>query len=188
MLANKDKTRIIYKAGFGYTDAQERLLKTIEFHLDNPKSRGVFVMSFKHKKPFILNDIKEDEKRLSKRSLLLAQQLGVQSLVCVPILYENESLGILAVDNIESKRPSTKSDINLLLGVASQTAISIINAHSFQKTRDSEKKYRDLVENANSIIMRHDIDGTITFFNEFAQKLFRYTVQYQFANEITPRT
>jgi PAS domain S-box-containing protein len=41
--------------------------------------------------------------------------------------------------------------------------------------RRSEKKYRDLVENANSIILRMDIDGKITFFNEFAQKFFGYT-------------
>jgi len=101
--------------------------------------------------------------------------MGAQSLICVPIVYENESMGVLAVDNINSKKPLTQSDISLLLGVASQTAVGIINARSFQKLQDSEKKYRDLVENANSIIMRRDINGRITFFNEFAQQLFGYT-------------
>ncbi len=38
----------------------------------------------------------------------------------------------------------------------------------------SEAKYRELVENANSIIMRHDAEGRITFFNEFALKFFGY--------------
>lgn len=38
----------------------------------------------------------------------------------------------------------------------------------------SELKYRELVENANSIIMRRTAEGTITFFNEFAQKYFGY--------------
>jgi PAS domain S-box-containing protein len=46
---------------------------------------------------------------------------------------------------------------------------------SFQKVQESEKKYRELVENANSIIMRREIKGNITFFNEFAQKFFGYT-------------
>jgi len=36
----------------------------------------------------------------------------------------------------------------------------------------SERKYRELVENANSIILRLDKAGTITFFNEFAQHFF----------------
>jgi two-component system cell cycle sensor histidine kinase/response regulator CckA len=41
--------------------------------------------------------------------------------------------------------------------------------------RESEAKYRDLVENANSIILRRDIEGRITFINEFAQSFFGYT-------------
>jgi PAS domain S-box-containing protein len=41
--------------------------------------------------------------------------------------------------------------------------------------RASEKKYRELVENANTIILRIDTDGRITFFNEFAQSFFGYS-------------
>ena len=41
--------------------------------------------------------------------------------------------------------------------------------------RVSENEYRELVENANSIILRMDTRGTVTFFNEFAQKFFGYT-------------
>ncbi|MEG4213991.1 adenylate/guanylate cyclase domain-containing protein [Microcoleus sp. Pol14C6] len=41
--------------------------------------------------------------------------------------------------------------------------------------RESEIKYRELVENANSIILKMDADGNITFFNEFAEKFFGYT-------------
>lgn len=39
----------------------------------------------------------------------------------------------------------------------------------------SETKYRELVENANSIILRLDRRGRITFLNEFAQRFFGYT-------------
>jgi PAS domain S-box-containing protein len=175
MLADKDKTRLLYIAGYGYDKDKENLLRQTTFHLDNPESKGVFVVAFKNQKPFLINDIAEIEKKLSKRSLAFAKKIGVHSLICVPIIYEKESLGILAVDNIISKRPLTNSDMNFLMGVASQTAVGIINASSFQKIQESEKKYRDLVENANSIIMRSDIKGTITFFNEFAQKLFGYS-------------
>ncbi|MEG4054365.1 MULTISPECIES: adenylate/guanylate cyclase domain-containing protein [unclassified Microcoleus] len=40
--------------------------------------------------------------------------------------------------------------------------------------RESEIKYRELVENASSIIMKLDANGHITFFNEFAEKFFGY--------------
>jgi PAS domain S-box-containing protein len=38
----------------------------------------------------------------------------------------------------------------------------------------SESNYRELVENANSIILRWNREGRITFFNEFAQEFFGY--------------
>ena len=40
--------------------------------------------------------------------------------------------------------------------------------------RKSEARYRELVQNANSIILRVDTNGKITFFNEFAQSFFGY--------------
>lgn len=40
---------------------------------------------------------------------------------------------------------------------------------------ESEAKYRELVESANSIIMRIDMKGTISFFNPFAQKFFGFS-------------
>ncbi|MDF0553666.1 PAS domain S-box protein [Kamptonema sp. UHCC 0994] len=43
------------------------------------------------------------------------------------------------------------------------------------KLRESEVKYRELVENANSIIVKVDAVGKITFFNDFAQKFFGYS-------------
>jgi PAS domain S-box-containing protein len=41
--------------------------------------------------------------------------------------------------------------------------------------QESERKYRELVQNANSIILRWDCEGRITFLNEFGQAFFGYT-------------
>ncbi len=41
----------------------------------------------------------------------------------------------------------------------------------------SEQKYRELVENANSIILRWTRDGRLTFLNEFGQKFFGYRAE-----------
>lgn len=43
-----------------------------------------------------------------------------------------------------------------------------------EAVRESEVKYRELVENASSIILKMDCDGIITFFNEYAQEFFGY--------------
>jgi PAS domain S-box-containing protein len=46
-----------------------------------------------------------------------------------------------------------------------------------QRLRDSETKYRELVELANSIILRWTPDGRITFLNEFGLKFFGFTAE-----------
>jgi PAS domain S-box-containing protein len=175
MLTDPKRSMLFYRAGYGYTDNDKEILQKTGFHLGKSESRGIFVLAYKEQRPFLIDDITTIETGISKRSLELAKRMGVQSLICVPIVYEKNSLGILAVDNVSSKRALTQSDMSLLMGVASQTAVSIINARSFQKVQVSEKKYRDLVENANSIILRMDIHGNITFFNEFAQRFFGFS-------------
>ena len=175
MLTDKKETKLRYFTGYGQSPDEKIILKNTVFHLDNPESKGVFVLAVKEQRPFLVNDISEIQDSLSRKSLEIAKQLGSQSLICVPIIYEKKPFGILAVDNSKSSRPLRQSDMSLLMGVASQLAISIANALAFEKLQGSEKKYRELVQNAASIILRIDTDGRIIFFNEFAQRFFGYT-------------
>jgi GAF domain-containing protein len=175
MLANKEKTHLSYMAGYGHIQTQEAFLREAQFSLDKPDSQGLFVRAMRDHKPFLISDIKDIEVTLSEKSLDFAKRMASQSLICVPIIYETESLGILVVDNSKSKTPLKQSDMSLLMGVASQLAISIVNARSFIKLEQSESKYRELVETANSIILRMDTSGNITFFNKFAQRFLGYT-------------
>jgi PAS domain S-box-containing protein len=48
---------------------------------------------------------------------------------------------------------------------------------SFENLKKSEEKYRELVETANSVILRFDRRGKITFFNSYAEQFFGYTEQ-----------
>jgi PAS domain S-box-containing protein len=63
--------------------------------------------------------------------------------------------------------------------IANEQLVQEINER--QKSRvaleHSEKKYRELVENANSIIIRINNSGIITFFNEFAVNFFGFSEQ-----------
>ena len=62
---------------------------------------------------------------------------------------------------------------NLLLKKAVEKRTNELEI-SKEKLRINELKYRELVENANSIILRMDRNGRISFFNEFAQRFFGY--------------
>jgi len=175
MMVDKKNAKLRYAAGYGQNDAEEALFRETKFNLDNPKSQGIFVVAIRDQRPFLVDNLLEIQDSFSKRSVELAKKIGGESLICVPIIYEKESLGILAVDNSKSSRPLRQSDMSLLMGISSQLAISINNAMAYEKLQSSEKKYRDLVENANSIILRMDRNGKIIFFNEFAQRFFGYS-------------
>ena len=129
LLANKEKTRLISKTGFGYNLGElNKFMLGSGFRLDREDSRGVFVVSFHEKKPFLVNDIDEIKDSLTDRSLEFAKRIGAKSFICCPIVYEDESIGVLAVDNIKTKKPLLQSDINILMGIAGQIGISIHNA------------------------------------------------------------
>jgi len=171
MIADREKAHLTYRGGYGYERELEAVLRTTGFHLGNPLSRGVAVEAFKKQKPFLVNDISEIEQNLSKRSQEFVKKMGTQSFLCVPIVYENESLGLIIVDNIESKRMLAESDMNLLMGVASQTAISMANAISFRKLQESEEKYRTILEGIEEGYFEVDLAGRFTFFNDSICKI-----------------
>ncbi len=127
MLTNPEGNRLIFRAGFGYTQDKIQLLKQSAFHLDRPNARGVFVTCFKEQKPYLVNDLSEIGHRLSSRSKAFAQKMGSQSFICCPIICDKKSLGVLAVDNLRSKTPLVESDLSLLQGIAHVMGISFRN-------------------------------------------------------------
>jgi len=132
MAANKEKTRLKFQAGFGYSDSMLIFLQKLYFHLDNPESKGIFVVSFKEQKPLLINDINDIQGALSERSLRFAREMGTKSFICCPIICDNQSVGILAVDNIRSKRMLVQSDMSLLMGISHFIGISIRHAQHLE--------------------------------------------------------
>ncbi len=143
-LANREKSRLVYRVGFGYNVDVEEVLKKTDFNLDKPHSRGVAVQAFREQRPFLVNDVSEIEKDISEKSYSFIRKLNAHSFICIPIVYERESLGVLFVDNLKSKRPLSQSDISLLTGIATQIAISIHNALSYQKLEESKEREQNL--------------------------------------------
>lgn len=66
--------------------------------------------------------------------------------------------------------------ITALLALVTALCFYIAKLRRAEETvRNSESNYRELVENANSIIIKWDCDGRITFCNRFAEQFFGYS-------------
>ncbi|MBM2834597.1 MAG: hypothetical protein HW406_1758 [Candidatus Brocadiaceae bacterium] len=167
-LADRDKTRLIYQAGFGYTYEQFTMLKTTEFHLDNPASKGAFVISFREQRPVMIGDVEDIEGYLSPHSLEFAKRMGAKSFICCPIVYEEESLGILVVDTIKKKRPLGQSDVNLLMGMTPEIGISIHNARLIA---DATRQFKSVIQ-----VLAASIDARDPLTAGHSEKVAEYTV------------
>lgn len=175
MLANKRRDRLEFAAGFGYSAEQEKLLRQTRFHLDDPQSRGHFVLSFREQRPFLCNDMDAVKDDFSPRSRDLLRRMDVKAMVCVPIIYEKRSLGILAFDNHKSRLPFNQSNLSLLNGIAAQMAISITNAVAFQQLSESELKYRQTLESIEEGYIELDLRGNFLFINNAVSQIMGYS-------------
>ncbi len=134
LLADKEKEELLLHAGFGYNENQLELLRNIPFYLRKDNNKGVFSLAFNEQKPFLINDSDNIEEKEVDRGFLFLKKLGVQSCICCPIICEDESIGVLLVDNLKTKRPLVQNDLNLLMGITPVIGISIRNAERLENT------------------------------------------------------
>jgi len=174
MLANEQKTLLIYSVSYGYNPKDETYLENTKFHLDNPNSKGAAVEAFRKQKPVLVNNVSAIEKDLSPKTRDFIRDMGTQSFICVPIVYKGESMGILMVDNVHTKRKLGQTEINLLTGIAPQIGISIKNAVAYRKIKESEEHYRTIFENSGTANIIIDENATILMANHNFTELSGY--------------
>lgn len=143
LLANQDKTHLLFKAAFGYQKKELKLIRRYPIPLKTAKSEDIFGATFHSRAPVLINDLSINGRNLAPESLKLAKKLGSHAFICCPIIADNESLGVLAVDNPHSKRPMIQSDISLLMGIAPMIGISIRNA---ELSEAREKQFQSIIQ------------------------------------------
>ena len=168
MLANEDQTRLVFRAGFGYTDAELSVLEDAEFNLDDTHAPGVFVRAYHHGESFLVNDLDEISGKLSSRSLDFARALGTQSFICCPIGADQEILGVLAVDNVKTKKPLLNSDLNMLSGMAAVIGMSVRNARLIDSR---EQQFKSVIR-----VLASTIDARDSVTAGHSEKVTEYAV------------
>jgi len=107
---------------------------------------------------------------------LLLSTLNAKSYLGVAFLDHSQTpLGVLAVlDDKPFSEEFIRFAKPLVELFATRAAAELERSRSEESLRLSEAKYRELVENSASIILRMDMEGRITFFNEFAEMYFGF--------------
>ncbi|MBI2471955.1 MAG: PAS domain S-box protein [Planctomycetes bacterium] len=87
---------------------------------------------------------------------------GICSYLCFPLNSKGTPIGAITLGS-KNKNAFTEIHFDLLNQITPQLAIAIENTRLFVSIRESEKKYRDLVEDAPEMI--HEIDPERKFIN-----------------------
>lgn len=101
--------------------------------------QGIAGYAIKHREPVILQgDVRRDPRFQS-----LERGEKVQSAICLPLIRQDNVLGVLNVSRTEEGTPFTEGDVELLSVLGSQAAIALDNARLF---REIEQAYQRLAE------------------------------------------
>lgn len=98
----------------------------------------------------------------------------VRAILQVPLMLGDQVVGVLAVDNQQSDRHFSENDQYLLAALADYAAIAIENANLYEQAKLSEKRYRDLFDNAYDLIFLLDRELRITTINKVGEQVTGY--------------
>jgi PAS domain S-box-containing protein len=95
----------------------------------------------------------------------LIQFFKPKAFILVPLTVRGKVIGVLLADRVHEEATITDGDREFIVSFANQIAIALENAVLYRKLEVSERKYRELVENAHEGIWIIDANGLIKFAN-----------------------
>ncbi|MDP2211346.1 MAG: PAS domain S-box protein [Candidatus Aquicultor sp.] len=121
----------------------------------------------------------------SKDSPILQVEKGLRTGLSVPLISNGEIMGSICVATF-AKRRFRESDIEMLAALGNLIGVAMSNADLYReresaisqleiavnKLKLSERKYRELFENAHDAIWVEDLSGTVVAANQAAAELF----------------
>jgi PAS domain S-box-containing protein len=106
----------------------------------------------------------------------LVQRRGLTNLAAVPLLTEEEAVGVLIAGRAGGRR-FDDDEIRLLQTLCAHAAGAIQNARLLSRVTESEAKYRAIVENARAAIIVVDAYRHVLFWNRGAERLFGWKAE-----------
>ena len=115
-------------------------------------NEGVVGFVATHKCPLIIENVLDEPKFKEKE---MAKKLGLVSMVSVPLKVKDEKVTGVLNCFTASRHKFSETEVNLIITVANQAAVAILNTELMVKTRvvQEELETRKLVERAKEVLM-----------------------------------
>ncbi len=116
-----------------------------------------------------------------------AEQIGSTSLswLGVPLRTPARTIGVLVLQHYDRENAYSQRDLEFLSAVGDQVALAIERQRAADLLRESEERYRSVVETASDAIITIDETSKILFINKAAEKIFGYTVAEMTGSQLT---
>jgi PAS domain S-box-containing protein len=132
-----------------------------------PITRGIMGRSVRTGTLIYLPDVQADPD-------FVGAMQGLTSEICVPLFDHQSPIGVLNVESADGVM-LTEADVRALNAVGHQVNIGITRARLYAELRESEQRYKELIDNAQEIIYKTDAQGRFTFVNPATRHILGYS-------------
>jgi len=191
LLLNKDTGKLQEVVSKTRIDDKDNLFSKINY------SRSIVNRAIKEAKPVKISNTSLVNKTNLSDSM---EQMNVMSVMCVPLIYKEDILGVIYVDSIDLPEGFRKDDLELLTGLSNTASIAIENARLYSnletlvkqrtsqlekakdRVKESESRFRAVFENmSNGVAILEAIENGKDFifkdFNKATERIDKITKQ-----------
>ncbi len=191
LLLNKDTGKLQEVVSKTRMDDKDNLFSNINY------SRSIVNRAIKEAKPVKISNTSLVNKTNLSDSM---EQMNVMSVMCVPLIYKEDILGVIYVDSIDLPEGFRKDDLELLTGLSNTASIAIENARLYSnleslvkqrtnqlekakdRVKESESRFRAVFENmSNGVAILEAIEDGKDFvfkdFNKATERIDKITKQ-----------
>ena len=160
-MADSSYTKLVLIHAVGIN--KEVLEEMKGYQIPIEKENNIIARTARAGKPIIVKNVKK--MALNPNNVLL-KRLKPKAFILVPLRVRDKVIGILVGDNHTNNAFVENIDSEFLTSFANHIAMALENARLYRELQESERKYREIVENANEGIWIVNNSGIIKFANK----------------------
>ncbi|GAH42452.1 unnamed protein product, partial [marine sediment metagenome] len=128
-------------------------------------SKSILDKSIKEEVCILANDAAQDDRFSGAESIMT---MNLRSVMCAPLVYQGEVLGVIYLDNREKPNCFDENDVALLSAMANQSAVAIDNSHLYD---DLQKAYHEAI-----LALLNTVEAKDPYTRGHSQRTSRYAL------------